>query len=134
MVDTISRSDFTKRVFGLLADPDFRSRLETRREDGSTPVVVAMMDDLLSRVLQDVAAAGDCANIVVPRGSSLVILGMCVNPELSAAERLGSKWLSDSTIEEFLETVAADGGSGTYRFTDEVVSDDTSAAVLLEAA
>lgn len=135
MSKTISRSDVAKNVFEMLADPDFISRLGTEREDGSKPIVVAMPTDMLSKVLEDVAAAGDCANIIVPRRRGHVaILGMCVNPALSAAQRLGAAWLSDCKMEDLLVRVAEDGGSATYSFSHDLRSEDTAAAVLLDAA
>jgi hypothetical protein len=115
--ETVDRAEFSKRIFERLSDPNFRSLLEMRDDDGSYPIVTAMMDDSLSSMILSVLRSGGSANVAISVHNGFTIVSMSAKAAASKAALLGSKLLEEQTVREFLASLLLeDGEAGTFRY------------------
>lgn len=109
----MDRDSLTEMVYRRLATPGFRQRLTATAPDGSRPVLVATRDELMSSILQRLAAMGGAGNVVVPHLNGLVVLAMEAE---EPAGQVGKEQLTATcTVGVLVERMALTG-AGTYWF------------------
>lgn len=70
------RAEIIRRVGRAMLLPTEQNALKVKRTDGVRPVVVALDDDRVADVLEQVRNAGGAANVVMADGPGLVVLQM----------------------------------------------------------
>jgi len=115
-MDDVDRSALTQAVFKkLAADKEFRQRLTARNDEGAHPIVVALRDDAMADVLNQVMIHGGAANVIVPYLNGLVGVSM-INGALVSDDDPEVDALDPAcTVGVFLERLRMDGPS-TYTF------------------
>lgn len=124
MDDVDRRAELTRYVYRHLADSRFRERLTAADADGNRPVLVALPEDRVRRVVLDVLAAGGAANVAVPLLNGFVTFAVTLRSH-SEEPASGVRLAADCTIGLFLERARIDGEHAIYRFFIEGVNERT---------
>ena len=118
MVD-VDRSAITELVYRRLADPRFRERLTATAPDGTRPIVVALRDDPVRRVIAEVDALGGSGNVALPMLNGFVVFAVEGDEDAEEVDGEGHLITSECTVGVFFERLRMDGGQGAYRFVIE---------------
>ncbi len=116
-MDDVDRSDVTEFVYRRLADPCFRERLTATASDGTRPIVVALRDDPMSRLIADLDQLGGSGNVVMPMLNGFVVIAMRADDDDCAGEV--HTLTPDCTVGVFCARLQADGDHAVYRFAIE---------------
>lgn len=74
-----ARRDLARKVTAWMARPEFREKLLVA-PNGTRPVVVCLPDDTVGHMFTLAAVAGSTANVLVPSGQGLGIIGITPDP------------------------------------------------------
>jgi len=117
----MDRDEITRFVYQRLLDRGFRDHLTAVGDDGGHPVIVALREDPMSRVIDHVEAAGGAGNVVVPFRNGLMVFCFTNAREVSDDEPLTDDHCqdvltSDCTVGVFVARLHIESAS-VYRFT-----------------
>lgn len=112
-VALLDRQAIMELAYRKLRDPAWRSRLTAHAPDGSRPIVFALADDPMQKVVKDADNVGGSANVVLPVLNGIAVFTIeDATPEdlANGAPRI----TEECTVGLFFQRLVADGGHATY--------------------
>jgi hypothetical protein len=112
-VRDLTRTRLTRLVYQHLTDSGFRSRLTAESPAGERPIVVALREDRVGTLIEQVRQSGGSSNVVCPALKGFIVLAMTVSlGEATDTDGAGPRLTGDCTVGVFLERLRLDLGSG----------------------
>jgi len=128
-------------VYRQLANPAFRQRLTARVADGTRPILIALLEDPLHRLLRQLAEAGGAANVALSLNNGVVVVFTMKEEHHQAGDpawsgEMGTLVTSQCTVGVFFARLHLDGGEASYCFLIEGTEDrrDTGRAEVVAIA
>ena len=119
----MDRAAMTRLVYQRLANLEFRERLHATAPDGTRPIIVAMREDLIRTLIDQVRTVGGAGNVVFPALNGIVVVAMEAEFGSLSADTRGitpALLRDDSTVGVIFERLVLDMTSGgpevTYTF------------------
>lgn len=72
----MDRAAMTRLVYQRLVNLEFRERLQATAPDGTRPIIVAMREDPIRALIEQVKAAGGSGNVVFPALNGIMVVTM----------------------------------------------------------
>lgn len=117
----MTRAELTRRVYSRLRQDEFRSRLAAVSPCGRRPVLIALRDDPVQQLLDQVRDVGGSANVVLPLLNGFIVLLIVAEHRLDDGPPPPGVSLlrGDCTVGVFYERLRFDasvGGPTSYGF------------------
>lgn len=103
-------------VYQRLARPEFRERLSATAPDGTRPIIVAMRDDPIRTLIDQVKTVGGASNVVFPALNGIMVVAMEAELGSVSIDTRGGitpeLLRDDSTVGVIFERLVLDMASG----------------------
>lgn len=117
MVD-VRREDIIAYALKRLADASFRRQLTAVAEDGTRPIIPALLSDKLSDVVLEVHRHAGAGNVVIPLKQGYFLCALHVTPTPGEQASAFPMISPDVTMGVMIARLFQDGGTASYTVPD----------------